>query len=110
MRLPASPVFIAASVVAALAGGLLLVFAPQPPEVDVHRLSRGPLEVTVEDEGETRVKDLYVVSAPISGQMRRIALEPGDPVVARQTVVTSIEALRPRFYDLRETTEHRAQV
>ena len=46
------------------------------------RLSRGPLVVTVDEEGLTRVRDRFVVSAPVGGRVLRIELEPGD---ARQT-------------------------
>jgi len=110
MRLLASRTLLTAVAVVLIAAALLFVFRPRPPEVEVHRIQRGPLEVTVADEGRTRVKDLFVVSAPISGQMRRVEIEPGDPVIAGETVLTHIEALRPRFLDLRETTEHRSLV
>jgi HlyD family secretion protein len=110
MRMLVSRIVIATLIFAVVVAALAFVFAPNPPAVEVHRVSRGPLEVTVGDEGRTRVKDLFVVSAPIAGQMRRVEIEVGDPVVADETVLTYIEALRPRFFDLREITEHRALV
>mgnify|MGYP007029185182 CR=1 FL=1 len=53
---------------------------PAPVPVDVMPSTRGPLSVTVDDEGETRVRHRYVVSAPLSGRVLRLELEPGDPV------------------------------
>jgi HlyD family secretion protein len=66
---------------------------------------RGPLRVTVSDEGETRVKDVFVVSAPVPGLMRRIELEAGDTVVAEETIVARIEPTDPAFLDRRTAAE-----
>ena len=48
-------------------------FAPQPVAVDLGKVAMGRLEVTVDDEGETRVKERYIVSAPAAGRLERIA-------------------------------------
>ena len=65
---------------------LLLAIAlwPAAVPVDVTRRAstRGPLQVTIDEEGETRVRDRFVVSAPVAGRVLRIELEPGDPVGA----------------------------
>ena len=63
-------------------GGLLAVALwPATIPVDVvDRAARGPLVVTVDEEGRTRVRDRFVVSAPVAGRVLRIELEPGDPV------------------------------
>ena len=45
--------------------------------VDLATVARGPLQVSVSDDGETRVRDMFVVSAPLAGHMRRIELEAG---------------------------------
>ncbi|MFN8642622.1 MAG: hypothetical protein U0802_13590 [Candidatus Binatia bacterium] len=66
-----------AAVLAALAW---LVFRPAPVRVEVGRVARGRLVVTVDEEGETRVRDRFVVTAPIAGRVARLALDPGDPV------------------------------
>jgi HlyD family secretion protein len=91
---------------------LLLAFAwlfrSQPVPVDFASAGRGPLEVSVSDEGETRVKEVFVVSAPVGGFMRRIDLEPGDPVEAGKTVVARIQPSDPGFLDVRTETELRA--
>ena len=76
--------------------------------VDLVEVERGPLMVSVSDEGETRVRDMFVVSAPVPGRMRRIDLEAGDQVVADQTVVAQIEPSDPAFLDVRSAAEARA--
>ena len=93
---------------AALVAVLAWLFRPQPVAVDLATASRGALRVTVSDEGETRVRDVFVVSAPVPGLMRRIELEAGDPVVAAETVVARIEPSDPSFLDRRSEAEARA--
>ncbi len=55
-------------------------FLPKPVAVDIAKAARGPLRVTVEEEGRTQVRDRYVVSAPVAGYLRRITLDVGDTV------------------------------
>jgi HlyD family secretion protein len=80
----------------ALGGALLLgalgwwVFRPAPLRVDVGRVDRGALRVTVDEEGETRVLQRYVVAAPTTGRLLRIALDEGDAIEAG-AVVARIE-------------------
>src|SRR5262245_42987298 len=96
--------------------GLLLLlalawlFRAEPVPVDYATVARGHLQVTVSDEGETREKEVFVVSAPVSGFMRRIDLEAGDPVVAATTVVARIQPTDPGFLDVRTQAENRAAV
>ena len=59
---------------------------PQPVPVDMAAIKRGPLEVTVEDEGITRIREVYTVSAPILGKMLRSPREVGDEVAGGQDV------------------------
>ena len=94
----------------ALALALAWLFRPAAVPVDLVAVDRGPLVVTVSDEGETRVRDMYVVSAPVPGRMRRIDLEAGDEVVADTTVVARIEPSDPSFLDVRSAAEARAGV
>jgi HlyD family secretion protein len=89
---------------------LAWLFRPAAVAVDLVAVDRGPLTVTVSDEGETRVRDMYVVSAPVTGLMRRIELDVGDGVVADQTVVARIEPSDPSFLDVRSEAEARAGV
>ena len=70
-------VLLGAALVLALA---LVVLWPESAEVDFAPVERGPMQVTVDEEGETRVRDRFVVSSPVAGRVRRIELEPGDRV------------------------------
>ncbi len=94
----------------ALAGALAWLFRPQPVSVDLATVVRGPLQVSVSDDGETRVRDMFVVSAPLAGHMRRIELEAGDSVAAGETIVARIEPSDPSFLDRRSEAEVRAGI
>ncbi len=83
---------------------------PARVPVDVLPSTRGPLTVTVDEEGETRVRHRYVVSAPLTGRVLRIELEPGDPVVRGRTVVARLRAEAPALLDARARTEAEAGV
>ncbi|UCE86921.1 MAG: HlyD family efflux transporter periplasmic adaptor subunit [Deltaproteobacteria bacterium] len=92
----------------ALAAGLAYAFRPQPVAVDVTAVERGRLRVTVDEEGETRVHDVFVLSAPVTGRARRIESHVGDIVVAGETVVVEIEPVDPTFLDVRSESEAQA--
>lgn len=96
---------IALVITAALVAGL----RPQPVLVEAATVSEGPLQVTIEEEGRTRVKDRFVVSAPVAGFVRRINLEVGDSVVQKQ-VLTELEPLRSAVLDPRRRAEAEARV
>ena len=100
-------VLVGVGVIAALA---FWAFRPAPVPADFVTVQRGDLEVTVNEEGRTRVRDRFVVSAPLPGQMRRIELEPGDPVVARKTVLAQFEPADPTLLDVRTRGELEARV
>jgi HlyD family secretion protein len=97
-----------------LGGGILLtlfiVFRPQSVPVDVETVSLSPLVVTVNEEGETRVRDIFVLSAPVSGRMLRIEAEAGDEVVADQTIIAQIEPVDPTFLDFRSEAQAQSAV
>jgi HlyD family secretion protein len=95
---------------AVAAVGLLLALRKAPVEVDVAGVTRGRLAVTLDEEGETRVRERYVVSAPVAGRLRRIDLEPGDPVQAKKTVVATFVPGDPALLDLRARGEVDARV
>jgi HlyD family secretion protein len=90
----------------------LIIWAlmPQPVPVDLAAIATGPLEVTVEDEGVTRIREVYTVSAPVGGKMRRTLLEEGDKVVAGESVVAAIEPTDPTFLDVRTQRVNEAAV
>jgi HlyD family secretion protein len=91
-------------------GGLVAVAVwPKTARVDVTAVARGPLVVTVDEEGETRVRNRFVVSAPLAGRVLRIELEPGD-TVKRGTVVARLRPEAAPLLDTRARAEARAAV
>lgn len=91
-----------------VAGGFVYGFMPRPVPVDMLAVTRGPLAVSVEEEGKTRVMERYVVSAPMSGYARRIDLKVGDPVKPGQ-VLALLEPSRSDVLDPRSRAQARAQ-
>ena len=83
---------------------------PQPVPAELAEVTRGPVEVTVDDEGETRVRDRFVISAPLAGRVLRIELEPGDTVVAGETVLAVFLPSAPVLLDARSRAEAEAVV
>lgn len=59
---------------------LFFAFRPEAVLVSTAEVQRSPMSVYISAEGETRVKDLFIVSAPLSGTMSRIELDVGDPI------------------------------
>lgn len=86
------------------------LFRPQPIPVDLIAAKRGTLAETVAEEGETRIKDVFVLSAPVAGLAKRIDMEPGDKVAANETVIAEIEPIDPSFLDVRSEAEAKAAV
>ena len=93
-----------------LAAALVYAFWPRPVTVSVAQVTRGDMLVTVEDEGETRVKEAYVISAPLAGRVARFEGKVGDSVTAGQTVVATIQPSDPAFHDVRTRSELEAAV
>jgi HlyD family secretion protein len=92
--------------VAALVAALM----PTPTPVDQAAVTRGPMQVTLDHEGQTRVRERYVVSAPAPGRLLRIELEPGDPVVAGKTVLATFLPGVPPLLDARTRAAAQARV
>jgi HlyD family secretion protein len=88
---------------------IVWAFLPRPVPVDTATVSRGPLRVTVEEEGKARLRDRFVVSAPIAGYARRVALDVGDPVRKGEAVAT-LEPLRAEALDPRSRATAAARV
>lgn len=91
-----------------LAGVLAWLFRPQPVAVDLGVVERGPMQVSISDEGEARVRDVFTISAPVAGLMRRVQLKAGDHVTANETVIARLEPSVPMFLDQRAEAEARA--
>ena len=87
-----------------------LALRPKPVPADLAAVERGPLLVTVDEEGETRVRDRFVISAPVPGRLLRIALESGDEVVAGETVLATFQPSTPVPLDVRSRAEAEARV
>lgn len=82
-----------------------LTFRPRPVPADFAPVLWGDLQVTVADEGETRLKDVYVVSAPVRGRVLRIDIEVGDEIRAGETVLATFEPSDPAILDIRSRSE-----
>jgi HlyD family secretion protein len=90
--------------------GLVAALRPKPLPVDVAKAARGPLRVTVDEDGKTRIKERYVVSAPLFGRLQRIELKPGATVEAGRTVMAVIEPSLPDLLDPRTRLTAQARV
>jgi HlyD family secretion protein len=90
-------------------GLIVYAFLPQPVAVDVTAVRRGPLRVTVEEHGKTRIRDRYVVAAPLAGRLQRVELKAGHAVAAGRTLVAVIEPTDPALLDPRARAEAEAR-
>ena len=95
---------------AALASAITVGLWPRPVPVEAAPVTRGPLVVTVDDEGMTRVRHRYVVTSPAGGQLRRIDWKAGAEVVAGKTVLAVLEAAPGDFLDARLQAQAEARV
>jgi HlyD family secretion protein len=82
---------------------------PRPLPVETARATVGTLRATVNEEGKTRIKQRYVVSAPVTGQLRRVPFKAGAEVRAGETVVAVIEPVSPTLLDARTRTATEAK-
>lgn len=89
---------------------LFLALRKPPISVDYGEVSEGPLIITIDEDGETRVREVYVVSAPVTGRLLRITQDVGDPVSAGETVLATIQPSEPTFLDIRSQSEAEAQI
>ena len=96
--------------VAVVAAILAVALWPKATDIDVAAVARGPMQVTIDEEGETRVRERFVVSAPVSGTVERIELEPGDRVVRGKTLVARLRPAASPLLDPRTQGELRATV
>ena len=92
-----------------LAGLLGWAFAPRPLEVETAQVTEGPFETTLEEDGRTRLRERYLVSAPLGGRLSRIALKEGDTVQVGEVLATLAPALSPML-DERSRLEADARV
>src|ERR1700741_3782569 len=93
-----------------LLAALVYAFLPKPVAVDMVSAKRGALRVTVDEDGRTRIRDRYVVAAPLAGRLRRIETKAGHEVVAGDTVLAVMEPTDPALLDARAHAEADARV
>ena len=97
-------------VAAVLVCGVIVVsLLPEAFEADIAVVDRGEVRVEVVDEGRTRMHDVYVVSAPVTGRVLRVEVEPGDTVAAGD-VVARMSRAAAGFLDTRSDLQARAAV
>jgi HlyD family secretion protein len=94
----------------AVIGAFIYALSPKPVLVDTTVIARGPLKVTVDEEGETRIREIYVVSSPLDGRVLRSPREVGDVVMKDKTLLAVIEPGDPSFLDIRTRRELEAVV
>lgn len=94
-----------------LVGGLLWVtFRTEPVLVDLEEAVLAPMQVTIDVDGKTRIRDIYEISAPITGLAQRSPVEVGDQVVTGETVVAVVEPIEPSLLDARSRLQADAAI
>jgi len=94
------------AILAAVGYGLI----PAPVRVDLADVSSGSLQVTVDQDGKTRIRERYVVSAPLAGRLLRIGMDPGDAVETGNTLLAVVEPSDPALLDARTIAQAEALV
>lgn len=85
------------------------ILRPEPVWVDLATVQRGAMEVTILEEGKTRVKDRYVISSPVTGYLHRVELDVGDPVIPGE-LLTEVDPMPVSVLDARSRAEAEARV
>ncbi len=99
----------------AVAAGLAVIallawaFAPRPVEVELAEATLGPFETTIDEDARTRLRDRYVVHAPLAGRLQRMTLREGDVVQAGDRLATLVPVLSP-LLDERTVREQQARL
>ncbi|KUJ86224.1 RND transporter [Ruegeria marisrubri] len=93
-----------------VAGVLAAAFWPRPALVDMAEVRQGKMIVTINEEGRTRVKEPYVVSSPVAGELQRVTVLPGEKVVGGETVVARMRPANPSALDVRTREQALAAV
>lgn len=94
------------AVIAAIGYGLM----PVPLEVDMAEAQIGSIQVTVDQDGKTRIQERYIVSTPLAGRLLRIELDPGDEIEAGKTLLATVEPRNPELLDARTVAQAEARV
>jgi HlyD family secretion protein len=97
------------SVILIVVALLIYGFLPKTQEVDIAVVKRGALQITIEEEGRTRLKDRFTISSPTSGYLRRISAKVGDTIQKGQMVAV-LEPLPSQALDPRSRATAQAAV
>ena len=89
-------------------GGVTYSLLPQPIVVETEHVTRGRMQVTVNEDGITRVRERYQVSSPVAGQLLRIELRSGDAIKAGETLLATLRPTDPSLLDEREVAQMEA--
>ncbi|TMV09020.1 HlyD family efflux transporter periplasmic adaptor subunit [Ruegeria sediminis] len=93
-----------------VAGVLTAAFWPRSVLVDMADVRQGEMIVTINEEGRTRVKEPYVVSSPVAGELQRVTVLPGERVVGGETIVARMQPTNPSALDVRTREQAHAAV
>ena len=110
MSLPIRKILFGVVVLAGIGAAGYELSKPELVPVDMATIESGELEVTINADGMTRIKDVFEVSAPVSGQVLRSPVRIGDEVVEGDTIVARIEPGEPAFLDERARMQAEATV
>ncbi len=88
--------------------GIVWAVMPAPHKVELARVTQGPLQLTVAATGKARIRDKFLIAAPVTGTLQRLSLLPGD-VVAAGELLTAIEPLSATPLDARDYAVARAR-
>ena len=91
-----------------LAGAMAMI--PKPIDVEFAKVTEGPLRVSVQEDGKTRIREKYIVSAPVAGRLSRIELDAGDEVIGESTLLAVIQPSDPEMLDARARAQAEARV
>jgi HlyD family secretion protein len=92
-------------------GAILFLFlAPRPVAVETAQVTTGPIAETVSDQGYARVREAYIVAAPVSGRLERVDLHVGDRVVAGASIIARIKPASADLLDPRAKAQAQAQI
>jgi HlyD family secretion protein len=91
-------------------GAGVLALMPQPVSVEWGTVEPGPMRVAIEEDGMTRIKERYVVSSNVGGNLLRIDLRAGDTIEQGKTLLATIQPSDPSMLDARQLTQAEASV
>ena len=101
---------LAAVLLVAIAAIVVYALLPAPVAVDLATVDRGPMAVTIDEEGVAEIADVFRVSAPIAGTLERTPVHVGDKVIHDVTPVALIRPMAPAFLDVRTRRQIQAQI